>query len=94
MSEKVVLVTDLPYTSAHEPFLQSLVDRGVTLFCAFGRDCSNWETGMDFVCIGEDGSGAHFVMTTSHPDEPLEDVINMAELWHVDGDSSVEVIRL
>lgn len=38
---------------------------------------------------------SHHVTTTSHKDEPLEDVINMAKCWKSDGGNSIiEMIEL
>ena len=92
--KKVVLVATEPYSSRHEPLLLALIERHIELFCAAGIDCGNWETAMDLLLTDPERAINHHITTTSHPDEPLDDVLNMAELWSVEGRTDVEVIRV
>jgi len=57
-------------------------------------DCQNWETVFDLLLTDPDRHFTHHVTTTSHPDEPIADVINMADLWFVEGESEVEVLEV
>lgn len=49
---------------------------------------------MDWTCIGPDGESRGFVVTTSHSDEILSDVVAFAEAWHLDEPSSAEIIEV
>ena len=95
-TKKVIIVTDKEYSLQYEPVLKELFEREIVLFCAWGRHCEQWELGMDlFVTDPVRCDEEHHVTTTSHPDESFEDVMNMAECWHVeDGVNEVEVIKL
>lgn len=93
-SKKVVLVATTPYTPDFEPLLLALIERQIELFYATGVDCGNWETAMDLLLTDPDRAYTHHITTTSHPDEPFDDVLNMADLWSIDGGSDVEVIRV
>ena len=93
-SKKVVLVATTPYTPGFEPLLLGLIERHIELFCATGIDCENWETAMDLLLTDPDRAFTHHITTTSHPGEPLDDVLNMADLWSTECGSDVEVIRV
>jgi hypothetical protein len=92
-ARKVVLHARVPYDRAHDELLRRLRDRGVVLFCAVGVDCRAWEDAMDWTCIGPNGEELGFVVTTSHPDESLADVVAFAEAWHLDEPSPVEIVE-
>jgi hypothetical protein len=90
---KVVLVSNTPYTAEHgEVVLSQLVDDKIELFCAVGLDAEKWEDALDWLCIGPDGKSLHFIVTTSHPDESVEEVISFAETFHCNCTDEVEVI--
>ncbi len=91
---KVVLVSRSGYDRSHDGLLQSLIERRIILFCAVGRDCRTWEDVMDELCVGLIGDGTWYVVTTSHPDESIEEVVAFAEQWHLDQPSSVEIIEV
>jgi hypothetical protein len=94
-AKKVVLIASQPYSAQlHEPLLLSLLERRIVLFSATGVDCENWETAFDLLLTDPDRHFTHHVTTTSHPDEPIADVINMADLWFVEGGSEVEVLEV
>ena len=93
-AKKVVLVASHPYSPQYEPLLLSLLERRIELFCAVGVDCENWETAVDLLLTDPDRKFTHHVTTTSHPDEPLADVISMADLWFIEGGSAVEVLEV
>jgi len=94
--KKVILATDEEYAPRHEALLSSLYERGIELFCAWGRHSGQWELAMDlFVTDPVRFDESRHVTTTSHSDESFEDVLNMAQCWSVeDGSNDVEVIRL
>lgn len=93
---KVIISTDKEYSEEYEYILQDLFNRKIELFCAWGKYCGQWETAMDiFVTDPDRYNENNHITTTSHCDEPLEDVINMAELWSTkNGDCRVEKIKL
>jgi hypothetical protein len=92
-SEKiVVLMASQPYSATHEPLLIALIERQIELFCAVGTDCENWETAFDLLLTDPARGYTHHITTTSHPDEPLEDVLNMASFWIGEGGSKVEIL--
>ena len=95
-AKKIIIKTDEPYTDNHQSLLECLYNRKVELICTWGKYCSDWEDAMDdiitdFTRLDDE----HHITTTSHIDEPFEDVLNMAEVWSVEGsNTNVEIIEL
>jgi len=91
---KVILTTDEKYSSEHDEMLKELIQRKIELFCAVGKDCEKWEEAMDWLCIGDNGEEIGFVTTTSHPNEPLEEVKAFAKEWNTRGSNEIEIIKI
>jgi len=89
---KVVLISRTGYTRDKVHILENLLTERIKLFCAVGKDCTLWEEIMDELCVG-DGSHPVFVLTTSHPGESPEEVIEFAENFSVEDDLGVRVIE-
>jgi len=93
-AKKVILSTNKKYNSEHEDLLASLVERKIELFCAIGEDCENWEEALDSACFNEKGEEIGFIVTTSHPNETLEEVKEFAEQWNGTGNSEIQIIKI
>lgn len=91
---KVVLLSSVPYSSRYEPLLLGLIQRQIVLFCAVGVDCENWELALDHLLTDPDRNFTHEITTTSHLDEPIDDVLNLANVWYVEGSPAVELIEV
>lgn len=92
--QAVVLVSSSGYSHDHQSLLRKLLDERIELFCAIGKDCEAWEAAMDWLCINLDTSGVlpgAFVVTTSHPDESLEDVVEFAQNWNSHEEQTTDV---
>ncbi len=94
-AKKTVLISESGYDKKHDRLLESLLDEGYELFCAVGRDCELWEDAMDEICVG-DGNHERFIVTTSHPNETEEDVIEFARSYETDSGAhpDVRIIRI
>ena len=97
--KKVVLVSHSGYRAEHDTLLGELLARRIEIFCAVGKDCRQWEDSMDELVVGPVGDTAHFVLTTSHPDESIDEVVAFARLLHVEGgetekNGEVEIIEV
>jgi len=92
---KVVLVSSSGYSpSRDDAFLQSLVSRKIEVFCAVGVEADKWEDALDWLCIGEDGSGIHFILTSAHLEESEEEVVEFAGSLQTSQPSAVEVVHV
>jgi len=73
-------------------FLRDLLTARIALFCAVGVDAEKWEDALDWTSIGEDGLGEHVIVTTSHKDESLAEVVAFAEAFETQVLHPVQVV--
>jgi len=93
-ARKIVLLSRSGYHPRHDGLLLHLLSRRILLFCAVGEQCEEWEEAMDELCVGSLGAPSWLVTTTSHPGEPMEEVLAFARLWVTDEPTDVEVIEV
>jgi hypothetical protein len=96
-AKKVVLVAESGSVLARDDLLTELFEDRIELFCALGKDAEGWEDAMDWICVAakvEHGI-EHFVLTSKHESESLEEVIEFAKQVSIpSGDTQIEVIRV
>jgi len=93
-SGKIVLVSTSAYVPERDDqFLQDLIAARIELFCATGVAAKEWEDALDWACVGDNGRGEHTIVTTSHEDEPLAEVIKFAEQFSTSSQDSPQVIH-
>ena len=83
----VVLHTPLNDPAKLEQFVEECLREGVRLIAIHGKECNSVDGLIDDIVIGEGTTEDRFLVTSIHPDEPLDDVLNFAALW--DGGSVV-----
>lgn len=93
-AKRVVLVSKQGYDESHDSLLEELIARRIEVFCAVGKDCQLWEEAMDELLVGPHGEGDHLILTTAHPDESVEDVVEFAKSLVLKAPSDVEVIEV
>ncbi len=76
--------------------LLRICKQDISLFCAAGEFSDQWEEAMDYLVIIESEHYPNkFIATTSHRNEPFEDVVNMARNWNVkNGPASLQIVEL
>lgn len=93
-SGKIVLLSRAAYLPGRDDgFLRLLCDDRIELFCVLGVDAQAWEDALDWMCIGEDGQGQYCIVTTSHRDESLAQVIDFAQRFDTRMAHAVQVIE-
>lgn len=70
-----------------------LLDR-VELIAIFGPECDELEESVDWIVVGEGADPDRFVVTSSHPGESFEEVMEFALSWTCSREGGVQVIRL
>ncbi|MDO9587852.1 MAG: hypothetical protein Q7J13_07935 [Brevundimonas sp.] len=89
-----MLLLPLKHPERLAPFVeQCLIDR-VELIAVVGDGCVEIEDQIDDLVVGDGSDTDRYVTTSSHPDEPLADALNMAEVWAAAGENRVELISL
>ncbi|HEX9447347.1 MAG TPA: hypothetical protein VF920_05180 [Dongiaceae bacterium] len=75
--------------------VEDFLHDGVQLICAMGADAAKIEDAVDWLVIGDGSDETRFILTSSHKDETLENVIEFAHHFVTDdGDQSVQIIDL
>lgn len=93
-SGKIVLVSASGYSPERDDaLLRDLLAARIELFCAVGIDAEKWEDALDWTCIGDDGLGEYVVVTTSHKDESLDEVVAFAEAFKTRVPHSLQVVH-
>jgi hypothetical protein len=96
-SKKIVLNSKAGYSETHDQLLIDLIEAEVMLFCTVGKDCELWHDIMDELFVGDGTISRDFeMMTTWHPDEKLEDVIEFAKRFDINcpDNEPVQVIEV
>lgn len=90
---KIVLVSASGYRPERDNvFLRDLLAARIALFCAIGVDAEKREGALDWTCVGEDELGAHMIVTTSHKEESLAEVVAFAEAFETHVHHPVQVV--
>jgi hypothetical protein len=63
----------------------------VVLVCVIGPDCRRVEDVIDELVVGLGENPSRFINTTSHPSEPIDEVLSFAEAWTLDVDTTLPV---
>jgi hypothetical protein len=88
----VLLHTPLVDPAKLESFVEDCLKRGVKLIAISGPDAAITEDMVDELIVGDGSDKSRFIVTSSHPDEPFDDVLDFAASW--DGGSAVREVRL
>lgn len=93
---KVVLQLPLSAPDKLAAFVEECVADGVELICVAGPMADEIEDQIDWLVVGDGSDAGRFIVTTAHPDEPLDRVISFAAAWLGDGAAGEppEIVRL
>lgn len=90
---KVVLVSNSVYApNSGDAVLRQFIDDKIELFCVVGVDAAKWEEALDWLCIDPKANSVHFITTTSHPNESVEEVIAFAESFQCETTHAVQLV--
>jgi len=89
---KVILHSISRYDEQHDFFLKRLIDEKILLFCTVGKDCELFHDIMDELIVGDGTTELDFDMiTTWHPNETIEEVIEFAKNFDIEGINNEEI---
>lgn len=91
---RLILHTPLSDETLLGAFVEQCLKDGVSLVAVVGPDCARVEDIIDGIVVGDGGDSSRFLFTTSHPNEPFEDVLNMVRTWANRLNDFVEEVRL
>lgn len=94
LASKIILHSPLKDQSLLAAFVEQCLVDGVSLLAIVGPGCAEVEETIDGLVTGDGGNPGRFLCTTSHPDEPFDDVLNMAHTWEFERGDTVQEVRL
>jgi hypothetical protein len=74
-------------------FVERCLGHRVSILAIVGPGCSRLEDIVDEIVVGDGSDDDRYLVTTSHPDHPLEDVMRML-LVETSGGGPVQEVRL
>lgn len=96
--KKIVLHTPSGVTPRLDGLVAEFIRDGVTFVGVVGKDCALIEDMIDeAVVMGQvtgDGSADRFILTSSHPDESLDEAIAFGRMLTGEHAGEVEVVEL
>ena len=93
-SEKVVLQCPAGYRMGLDALVEQFVADGVKFVAVVGQDCGQVEDIIDELVVGDGTDLSRFILTSSHPDETIEDVVDFARCVSSAGDGEAQVVVL
>jgi len=94
LARKIILHSPIKDESRLAAFVEQCLADGVSLIAIYGIGCEELEETIDWLVVGDGANPDRFLCTTSHPDEPFDDVLNMAQNWELERGDSVQEVRL
>lgn len=94
LARKIILHVPVSDESLLDDFIEQCLCDGVSIIAVVGPGCARIEDIIDEIVVGDGSDRSRFVCTTSHPDEPIGDVLNMIENWEFERSDSVQKVRL
>lgn len=93
-ARKIVLHSPVSDESLLEPFVEQCLHDEVSIIAVFGRGSRRLEDIIDEIVVGDGSDPDRFVCTSSHPDEPLDDVLNMLSSWEMERGDPIQEVHL
>ena len=92
-AKKNVLHAPKGCTPALDSLVSQFIKEGVIFVGVVGKDCSQIEDTIDEICVG-DGSNAYDMLTSSHPEESLEQAITFARSLTGEFSGEIQIVEL
>jgi hypothetical protein len=93
LAPKVIFHSPLSDEGLLEAFVAECLRDGVSLLAIVGPGCARLEEAVDRIVVGDGLNRGRFLCTTSHPDEPLEDVLTMVQAWDAERGGAIQEVR-
>lgn len=94
LARKIIVHAPVSDETLLGDFVEQCLLDGVSVIAVVGSGCSRIEDIIDEIVVGDGSDGSRFICTTSHPDEPFDDVLNMIETWEFERADPMQEVRL
>ena len=93
-AQKIVLHCSVGYGMGLDALVEQFVADGVKFVGVVGKDCDQVEDIIDELVVGDGTDPTRFILTSSHPGESIEDVVEFARYVSSAGDGEAQVVTL
>lgn len=94
VARKILLHAPVSDESLLDSFVEQCLQDDVSIIAVVGPGSPRVEDIIDEIVVGDGSDPERFVCTTSHPDEPFDDVLNMLKCWEIDRNDPIQEVRL
>ncbi len=91
---KIVLHAPISDETLLEAFVESCLREGVVLIAIVGPGCERIEDVIDELIVRDGSDERRAMCTSSHPNESVADVLEVAALWDCGRGGTVREVRL
>lgn len=88
---RILLHSPVRDHAALADFVEDCLRDDVRLISIAGDDADALELEVDLLVVGDGSDETRFLVTSAHPDESLEDVLEFASSWFCERDGLLEV---
>jgi hypothetical protein len=94
-AKAVVLICPESCSEDLSEFVETCLRDGVVIICAMGPNARHIEDVIDWIIVGDGSDHSRFILTSSHVDGSMDDVMDFAKIFVEDlADQSIQVIEL
>ena len=94
LARTIILHSPLSDERLLDQFVEDCLRDAVSLIAVVGPGCERIEEMIDWIVVGDGSDDERYVTTSSHPDEPLSDVIEFVECWEMERGDLYQEVRL
>jgi hypothetical protein len=92
-ARKIILHTPLADPAKLDSFVEACLAGGVALIAVIGPDSDKVEDLIDEIVVGDGSDESRFVVTSSHRDETLEEVLEFVSLFSAGPGARIEQVK-
>jgi len=92
-ARKIILHTPLANPAKLDSFVEDCLADGVVLIAVLGPDSDKVENLIDELVVGDASDKSRFVMTSSHRDSSLDDVLDFVECYDTGSNAQIQQVR-
>ena len=88
---RIVLHAPVLDQAALEPFVEQCLKDGVRLIAIWGEGAEALEDDVDWLVVGDGADKSRFLVTSAHPEDSLDEVLEFAFGWNCEREGLTEV---
>jgi hypothetical protein len=91
---KIVLQLPISNPDLLSPFVEACIRDGVALIAIVGEGASEMDDLIDELVVGDGSDSSRYIVTSFHPNETAEEVLEFARRWEEERGQPVQLVKL